>query len=234
MCVNREAEVALSLYKYLPHRYAESFVVNGEVLFRSLSYFIACENDERGDDSEGTRIYEPATGLDITKQTGGKVKFFGSLRSSVKAADKLFICSMSTLFSADLARKFQTDTCVEVGDVGTFLARLKTALRRKPSVKLRTLIHGKVTYYCGENPPEEVWALPERIVMHKPQRFADQCEYRFVFSTTADAFEFENVRLTLVRGQPARLPTTTYPAILLKLGPMGDCCRVRRFSRVAR
>jgi hypothetical protein len=217
------------LYKYLPYPYAERFVASGEVMFRSLSYFLACEHDERGDDLEGTHVYEPAMGLEITKQTGEKVRMQGSFRSGVREPDKLFIFSTSTLLSADLAQKFKADACVEIADIDRFVTRLRTALRRKPRAKLRTLIHGNVKYYRTENPPEEVWALPERIVMHKPQRFAGQCEYRFAFSTKADAFNFENVNTTLVRGQPARLPIANYPFMLLKLGRMSDCCRVRHF-----
>jgi len=221
--------MALTIYKYLPHRYAETFVANGEVMFRSLSYFLACEHDDRGDDLEGTRNYEPTTGLEITKQTGEKVRMRGSFRSSVKDPDKLFIYSTSTLLSADLARKFQADACVEITDIGTFVARLKTALRRRPHAKLKTLIHGKVKYYNTENSPEEVWALPDLIVMHKPRKFSDQCEYRFAISTKADAFKFENVNLAVVQRQPARLPIATYPSMLLKLGPMNDICRIHPF-----
>ena len=219
----------LTLYKYLPLQYAEPLVANGEVLFRSLSFFLACEHDGRGDDLEGTRAYEPATGLEITKQTGEKFRMQGSFRSSIKEPDKLFIYSTSTQLNKDLALKFESNACVEIADIDTFVARLRTALRRKPQAKPKTLIHGKVTYYRTENPPEEVWALPERIVMHKPGRFADQCEYRFAFSTKADAFEFENVNLTLVTGRPARLPPGSYPYMLLKLGEMSDCCRTHRF-----
>lgn len=62
--------MGLTLYKYVPKIYAERFLAKGEVLFRSLSYFLACEHDERGDDTEGIRVYEPARGLEITKQTG--------------------------------------------------------------------------------------------------------------------------------------------------------------------
>ncbi len=221
--------MALTIYKYLPYEYAEPLVANGEVMFRSLSYFLACEHDERGDDLEGTHNYEPATGLEITKQTGEKIRMQGSFRSSVKEPDKLFIYSTSTLLSEGLALKFQADACVEITDIGKFVVRLKAALRRKPHAKLRTLIYGEVKYYGIENPPEEVWALPDLIVMHKPKRFADQCEYRFVFSTKADAFKFENINLTLVQGPAARLPIATYPAMLLKLGPMNDCCRILRF-----
>jgi len=221
--------MAVTLYKYISSPYAERLVSNGEVLFRSLSYFLGCEHDERGDDMEGTRVYEPETGLEITKQTGEKLKVQGSFRSSVKEPNKLFIYSTSTLLSADLALKFQADACVEITDFDTFLARLRTALRRKHRPKLKTLIYGKVAYYRTENPPEEVWALPNRIVMHKPKRFADQCEYRFAFSTRADAFDFENVNVALVQGQQARLKLDSYPTMLLKLGPMSDCCRIHLF-----
>ena len=221
--------MALTLYKYLPYQHAEPFVASGEVMFRSLSFFLACEDRERGDDLEGTRSYEPVTGLEITKQTGEKLKMQGAFRSSVKEPSELFIFSTSTLMSADLALKFEADACVEIADNSTFVARLRTALRRRPRAKLSTLIHGHVTYYQPESPPEEVWALPERIVMHKPQRFAYQCEYRFAFSTKNDAFEFENVNLTLVRGQLAGLRLGSYPETLLKFGPMSDCCRIHRF-----
>ena len=219
----------LTLYKYVPIPYAECFVSKGEVLFRSLSYFLACEHDERGDNAEGIHIYEPEAGLEITKQTGERLRIEGSFRSGVKEPDKLFIYSTSTLLSADLARKFQADACVEIANIGTFVARLRTALRRKHRAKLETLIHEKVTYYRTKNPPKEVWALPDRIVMHKAHRFASQCEYRFAFSTKADAYDVENVNVALVRGQQARLKLDSYPTMLLKLGPMSDCCRMHRF-----
>ncbi|TAM81960.1 MAG: hypothetical protein EPN47_11205 [Acidobacteria bacterium] len=221
--------MALTLYKYVPSPYAGRFVSKGEVLFRALSYFLACEHDERGDNAEGIRIYEPEDGLEITKQTGERLRIQGSFRSSVKEPNKIFVFSTSLLLSGDLAQKFQADACVEIADVGTFVARLRTALRRRHRAKLKTLICGEVTYYRNENPPKEVWALPDRIVMHKAQRFASQREYRFVFSTKTDAYDFENVTLALVRGQQPRLKVGSYPAMLLKLGPMTDCCRIHRF-----
>jgi hypothetical protein len=69
---------------YLPHQYAGRFVAKGEVPFRSLPFFRACEDEERGDHLEGMRTCEPATGLEITKQTGEKVTYPGSFRSSIK------------------------------------------------------------------------------------------------------------------------------------------------------
>jgi hypothetical protein len=49
----------MTVYKYLPHRCADPSVADAAVLFRSLLYFLACE-DARGDKLEGTHQYEPA------------------------------------------------------------------------------------------------------------------------------------------------------------------------------
>ncbi len=219
------------LYKYLPYQLAHAFLSNGEAWFRSLSYFIACEQMHRGDDLEGTRVYAPSVGLEIRKNSGERLNGLGwSFRSSMKALDEIFVYCTSTVLSADLAREFESDACVEIADIEKFVARLRTAARRRPRVKLETLRQGHVTCYCTDQPPEEVWALPDLIVMHKPQRFAYQCEYRFVISKRADAYDFENVNLTLVRGEVGKLPIVKHEAapLKLKLGDMSDCCRVHR------
>ena len=52
----------VTIYKYLPERYAGLFVEHGEILFRSLLYFLACE-DARRDELEAMRQYEPVEGL---------------------------------------------------------------------------------------------------------------------------------------------------------------------------
>ncbi len=61
-----------SLYKYFSERkWAEAFI-NGEVLFRSLSYFRDYEdNNVREDQNEGTSIFRPEGGLIINNLTQG-------------------------------------------------------------------------------------------------------------------------------------------------------------------
>ncbi len=176
--------MSLMLYKYLPHKYAEAFVREGKILFRSILYFLACE-DARRDELEGTHQYEPVDGLEITNQTrGGRRRMLGgSVRSGVTHPDKFFIFCASQRLTVDLAVKFAADTCVEIMDVSRFVARLRTALRRNPRVKLNTLIHDTVEYYRTEEPPREVWALPDRIVMNKPHAFEDEKEDRFAFAS---------------------------------------------------
>lgn len=221
--------MSFSLFKYTTQQYASRLLSNGEVLFRSLSFFLACEQDQRGDKLEGIREYKPLAGLEITKQTGERFNLPGSFRPSVKYPERIFVFSTSMLLSADLALAFQCDACVEIMDRSKFITRLRTALRREPRVKLRTLIHGNVTYYDPPNPPEEVWALPDRIVMHKSVSFENQKEYRFAFSTKADAWAFENVSLTIHRGKETKCQNAEYPKILLKLGPMSDYARLHTF-----
>ena len=51
----RRSTMPLTLYKYLPAKYAELFISKGEVLFRSLLFFQAWEHEERGDELEGTQ-----------------------------------------------------------------------------------------------------------------------------------------------------------------------------------
>lgn len=77
--------MALTLYKYLPDQYAVGMVERGEVLFRSLLYFLACE-DARRDELEGTHQFAPVEGLEIHNETRGSGSRLldGSLLSSVK------------------------------------------------------------------------------------------------------------------------------------------------------
>ena len=170
-CVRRR------LYKYIPHQHAGPFVQRGEVLFRSLLYFLASE-DARADELEGTHEYAPVSGLEITDHTQGWKRTVpgSSFRSSVKDPDKLFVFCTSQAFERDLAVKFGCDACVEISDTEKFALRLRGALRPNARVKLNTLRHDPVKYYLTDNPPEAVWALPDEIIMQKREAFADEAE----------------------------------------------------------
>jgi hypothetical protein len=220
----------MTVYKYLPHRYADPFVTDGAVLFRSLLYFLACE-DARRDELEGTHQYAPTGGLQITNHTAGWARQLlrTAMRSRVKHPEQLFVFCTSRTLTKDLARKFEADACVEIGDVGKFTTRLRTALRRNPRVKLKTLLTGDVEYYRTAEPPEAVWALPHRIVMNKPHQFAEEHEFRVAFSLKADAFDFQNVDMSITTGPAPTIPLGDYPQMLVKLGSLADCCRIHTF-----
>ncbi len=159
------------LYKYLPAQYAAPFVERGEVLFRSLLFFLACE-DSRRDELEGTRQYAPAGGFQITNHSRRWIRQIpgSAMHSSVRHRDGLFVFCASRTLTAALAQKFNADACVESIDPEKFFVRLRGKLRRNPRVKLKTPRRSAVTYYDTASPPEAVWALPDEIIMHKRAR----------------------------------------------------------------
>ena len=223
-----------SIYKYLPAKYVEGFVREGAVLFRSLSYFRDYEDAEvRGDEFEGTRLHRPHRGLEITLvESQQKVVLPHSFESTANE-DDVFVFCLSTVLSADLAAKFQADACIEIKHVAAFVAGVRSALLRRPSIKSKALVHGKVEYYSPDQTPTIEWALPERIAMSKLSAYAAQQEYRIAFAVN-DAFRFQNARLRLVAPGERRPPrATAHPQRLFKLGSLSKLCKVHRFSAKA-
>jgi hypothetical protein len=82
-----------SLFKYFPERrWAEAFL-DGQVLFRSLSYFQDYEDkDVRGDNGEGTARFRPAGGLVVNNLTHGTTfTLQGHAFESAAKQDEVFV-----------------------------------------------------------------------------------------------------------------------------------------------
>ena len=220
-----------SLYKYLPAKYVEAFVREGAVLFRSLAYFRDYEDAQvRGDEFEGTRLHRPIGGLEITLvETQQKVVLPHAFESTANE-DDIFVFCVSTVLSADLAAEFQADACIEIKKLGAFVGGIRGALLRRPSIKSKTLVHGKVKYYSPDQTPIVDWALPERIAMSKLSTYSTQQEYRIAFAVN-DAFRVQNTRLRLAAPGERRPPrATAHPERLFKLGSLSALCKVHRFG----
>ncbi len=219
-----------SLYKYLPNKYVNDFVHKGAVLFRSLSYFRDYEDAQRGDEFEGTKIYRPQKGLEITlTATQEKIVLPHSFESTANA-DDIFVFCLSTTLSTELASQFRADTCVEILNPTKFIAGIRAALLRRPSIKNKMLVHDKVKYYTPDEPPIVDWALPERIAMSKLDSYHPQQEYRIAFSIN-DAFRVENTQLRLVSaGERKVARATAYPERLFKLGNLAKICKIHTFG----
>lgn len=220
-----------SLYKYLPEQYVAPLLSEGVVLFRTLSYFRDYEDAQvRGDEFEGTKIYRPTNGLEVTlTATQEKIVLPHSFESSAKE-DDIFVFCLSTIYSPELAVQFQTNVCVEIINPALFISKVRDALLRRPSIKNKMLVTGEVKYYEPHEPPIVDWALPERIAMSKLTSFRTQHEYRIAFGIN-EAFAVENTRLQLVLpGTPRHKRNTTYPERQFKLGNISKICRVHYFS----
>lgn len=80
-----------SAFKYFSMpEHAEAFL-NGQVLFRSLSYFRDNEDAVRGDEYEGTSKYLPDGGLVIHNQTQGKTFTIPMAFESSVLAHEIFV-----------------------------------------------------------------------------------------------------------------------------------------------
>ena len=140
----------------------------------------------------------------------------------------------SGLVSGHLWRKFGSlhkteSTCLEIHDVGRFVSRIQTALRKRSPVQARTFRHRLVHYRALEEPPDHRWALPDELALLKEDSFSDQHEYRFIFSPKKHAYKFQNLRLQLTpRDAPAvrtRLDIKKH-CIDLRVGSLADCVRL--------
>ena len=219
------------LFRYMSKKHAEAFVDRGEVLFRALSYYRDYEDKGvRSDEFEGTRVHRPREGLKLTKVSTGEVVSVPHTFESTVREDDIFVSCLSITHSDALAEKFDTKICVEILEPGKFLALIRNALVRRPSVKNKHLEYGLVKYYAPHDPPIVDWALPERIALSKPSTFSWQSEYRIAFAVN-DAFRVENTHLRLVLPGDRRAPrATSHPERLFKLGSLAKLCKVHHFG----
>ena len=201
------------------------------MLFRALSYFRDYEDAQvRGDEFEGTKLYRPRTGLEITLTATGQKRVLPHSFESTANEDDIFVYCLSTMLIAELATQFKASACVEIVSPVRLIAGVRAALLRRPSIKSKTLVHGKVKYYAPEEPPIVDWALPNRIAMSKLSLYKPQHEYRFAFAVNG-AFQVENTRLRLVSpGERRPQRTTAHPERLLKIGSLAKVCKIHRFG----
>lgn len=207
---------------YDDRRWAEAFL-NGEILFRSLSYFRDYEDENiRRDRSEGTSLFQPENGLVINNLSQG-TKFTlpdHSFQSSAKA-DEIFIFCASRSHSDERYKKFGAVARVEILDIASLCGRVKRALPAD------AVLRGQpVAYYSAAENPTPRWAFPEQIATSKLADYAWQEEFRVVFSLTG-ALGFEKVEPRLVQTDARRRQRhTMHQPYLLKVGCLSDICRL--------
>ncbi len=211
-------------YEYFSKReYAEAFL-DGDVLFRTLSYFRDREDRESrqiiGDEHEGTRSFMPSGGLIVTNHsTRQHLKFVEpwAFESVVKAGE-IFVFCVSTAYKESLVSEFGAVACVEISNQSKFFDRLRPVLPSQAK-----LIWGKVIYYERGAEPKAEWAIPERIAKSKLQQFSCQGEYRF--ASVTDALNFGKTRQRLIgRAVRPKGDPTEHHWHMLRFGSLRDIC----------
>ena len=224
------------LFKILPEIYARRLVDSGEMMWSTLAWFQNEEDPNRGDEFDATRRHFPHGGLTVTRtQRDGRTDHAAFTLSGhgnqwrPVQSKHIFIYSM-TLDPALVLGDPAAQTCVEIFDPTNFLGHVRRAVARHRKARSETLIHDEVRYRGSDEPPEEVWALPHMLTMHKHREHSWQREYRPAFGTRADVFDFENVDCRVL-SDDVRLPRQNLDPqchrMKLRLGSLRDCCRVR-------
>lgn len=222
------------LYKYFSERkWAEKFL-EGEILFRSLAYFRDYEDQEiRGDQNEGSAIYDPVDGLVITNHTQGTTFVLpGYSFESAARQDEIFVFCLSQSLKEEMRQKFGALVCVEIFNIATFCKRVVAALPSNatfPGAKGHARLGNRVEYYYTRQGGSPLWALPDKIAISKINSYAWQKEFRLAFSLT-NAFDFERVDTRLVRhGIQKSANPSEHHCYPVKAQDLSDICRLHEF-----
>src|SRR5712672_1604487 len=119
-------------FKYFSKlEYAEAFL-DGKVLFQTAAFFRDYEDTQAqqivGDEYEGTRLYRPATGLEINNLTRNHT---GTLNMGMECATKaheIYIFCMSHSFNDTLKNEFKAVACADFSNPRAFINRWLGAL----------------------------------------------------------------------------------------------------------
>lgn len=219
----------MAIFKYFTEEAHALLLINrGELMLQPLSHFRGREADGvRGDPCDGILTYAPKDGLVMNMEDGRVITLEGgSLNSSVNQNDVFVYCASNQL-SADLAEKFGA-YCVEIPDPDILVRRLRARAHPASQFDYEHVVSGKVDYREHSREPGVDWALPERLVLIKPEDFAWQDEFRVAVGTR-NTMNVENVGLTI---QTGTAPTVFEPVpapIFLRVGKLAEMAKLYRF-----
>jgi len=220
----------MAIYKYFTEEaHALALIKKGELMLQPLSHFRGREADGvRGDPRDGVLTYAPKDGLVMNMEDGRVITLEGgSFNSSVNQND-IFVYCASNQLSADLAESFGP-FCVEIPDPDVLVRRLKMRAQRGSQLDYEQIVSGKVDYREHSRKPGADWALPERLVLIKPESFLWQDEFRIAVGKRG-TMNVENVGLTIHTGPTAPVFEPVPAPIFLRIGKLADEVILHRFS----
>jgi hypothetical protein len=218
----------LAIFKYFTDEgHALALIEKGELMMQPLSHFRGIEADGiRGDPKDGILTYAPEAGLVLNMVDGRTITIDGgSFNSSVNQSD-IFVYCASNKLSADLAAKFGP-FCVEIPDPDLLIRRLSMRANPQSQLDFGQIVSGNVDYRERSKEPGVDWALPERLVLIKPEDFAWQNEFRIAVGKRSTMVP-ENVGLTIQTGQADPVLEPVPGPLFLKVGVLTDLVRLHR------
>jgi hypothetical protein len=219
----------MAIYKYFTEEaHARALINKGELMMQPLSHFRAREADGvRGDPRDGILTYAPKDGLVMNMEDGRVITLEGgSFNSSVNQND-IFIYCASNILSSELAEKFGP-FCVEIPDPDILVRRLKMRAQATSQFDYEQVVCDTVDYREHSREPGADWALPERLVLIKPEGFAWQGEFRIAVGKR-DTMNVENVVLTIHTEPAVPVFEPVPPPIFIRLKSLADHVKLHRF-----
>jgi hypothetical protein len=171
------------LYKYLPSKYVENVLRRGELVFRNLTYFRQYEGKQRGDPLEAHHRDNPDNDIQITNLSTRKIIKGDFSFLNTTDSDLIYVFCMSRTHCLNLYKEFNSDACIEITNVRTFLLRTRMKVKHLVSCHESGLLHEDVKYYAANKLAEFNIKDPKELAFAKGESFKDQCEYRLIFGT---------------------------------------------------
>lgn len=219
----------MAIFKYFTEEvHALALINKGELMLQPLSHFRGREADGvRGDPRDGILTYAPKDGLVMNMEDGRVITLEGgSFNSSVNQND-IFVYCASNQLSADLAERFGS-FCVEIPDPDVLVRRLTLRAHPTSQFDYAQLVSGKVDYREHSREPGVDWALPERLVLIKPEDFEWQDEFRIAVGKR-ETMSVESVGLTIHTGSAGLIFEPVPAPIFLRIEKLADFVTLHRF-----
>ncbi|WP_298332517.1 hypothetical protein [Asticcacaulis sp.] len=219
----------MAIFKYFTEEaHALALIKKGLLMMQTLSHFRGREADGvRGDPRDGILTYAPQNGLVMNMQDGRIIRLDGGSFNSTVNQNDIFVYCTSNQLSAKLAASFGK-FCVEIPNPELLVSRLKQRAHPTSQLDYDQVVYGKVDYRDHRKEPKADWALPERLVLIKPDDFAWQDEFRIAVGKRG-TMAFENVGLNIQTGPTEPLLKQVPIPIFLKVGKLTEMTILHRF-----
>ncbi|BEV12386.1 hypothetical protein ATDW_28820 [Asticcacaulis sp. DW145] len=219
----------MSIFKYFTKEaHALELIKKGVLMMQPLSHFRGREADGvRGDPLDGILTYAPENGLVMNMEDGRVLTLEGGSFNSSVSHNDIFVYCASNQLSTELAKMFGA-FCVEIPDPEVLVRRLKQRAHPTSQLDYERVVSGKVEYREHTKEPGADWALPERLVLIKPEGFAWQDEFRIAVGKR-NTMSVENVGLTIQTGPVDSVFQQVPAPIFLRVGKLTDIVTLHRF-----
>lgn len=218
------------LFKYLPSRYVDAVLSNGDILFRNFTYFKQVEGKTRGDYLEACHRDNPDNNIKIKNLTRDFEGEYDASFLNLTDPDFIYMFCTSLKLSNELYEEFECDACIEITDPEEFARRLHIVVRPRLSTHKKGLLCREITYYKPNAPTQENIKDATVLPFLKDEIYANQNEYRFVYGTRK-AFKLKQ-QIVLNHGYDFREEAMkgTAKDKLIRVGSIADIIKVHNIT----